>query len=284
MERNRQRQHRPVRRLVLLACLAAMGPVAAQAARLTESAAPAQWRLVSAERLDQVRGGFDMPDLKLRLSFGLEQSVLVNGELVARTVLNMEQLREAVANQMAATRVSVLDTTAGMNAQIQAQVAEQLRAVGLRTTTINTTGQAQAEAAQALAALPGTATPPTAAPAAETASAADVGGVTQPAVSQPMVSASESAVSPVQVVSPAPAAATAATPPVTVVQNGAGNVVSSASVVGNDALSTVIQNSLDNQRIQVLTEVSASANSLQVLRAMNLGAAIREGVINSLRR
>ncbi|MCB1951420.1 MAG: hypothetical protein H6944_13085 [Zoogloeaceae bacterium] len=276
MERNHQCRQWRGGLLALLACTVAW-PVAAQQTRLSEFSAPPQWRVVSAQRLDQIRGGFDMPALKLRLSFGLEQSVLVNGELVARTVLNIEQLRQAVATQIEATRTSVLDTTAGLNAQIQAQVAEQLRAVGLRTTTINaTSSQAQAEAAQALAALPA-ATPAT--PAEAT--------VDQGVVSQPMVAANEGAgsgavVTPVQVLSPD--AQAPVTTPVTVVQNGSGNMVSSASVVGNDALTTVIQNSLDNQRIQVLTEVSASANSLQILRAMNMGATIREGVINSLRR
>ena len=85
-----------------------------------------------------------------------------------------------------------------------------------------------------------------------------------------------------QVVTPTPGTASI---PVAVVQNGVGNSVGTTSVVGNSSsVTTVLQNTLDNQRIQVLTEVSASANSLEVLRAMNLGESIREGVISSLRR
>lgn len=273
--------------LALLACATAPA-VAQDEARLTEWSAPAHWRLVSAQRLSQIRGGFELPDLQLRLSFGLEQSVLVNGELVARTVLTIERLRDAVGNQVNAARNTVLDSTAGLNAQIQAQVAAQLQAVGLRTTTINTASTPQAQAAAATAAVQAMA-PASNAPAAAASDPAPAASSTAPLASPPVVAASNTAVSSgsgkvsaVQVVSPAPGAQ--ATVPVTVVQSGPGNVVSGASVVGNDALSTIIQNTLDGQRIQVLTEVSASANSLRVLRAMDMAATIREGVINSLRR
>ena len=102
-----------------------------------------------------------MPALKLRLSFGLEAVGAGRRRTGGRTVLNIEQNCARRCDAIEATRTSVLDTTAGLNAQIQAQVVEQLRAVGLRTTTINaTSSQAQAEAAQALAALPA-ATPAT---------------------------------------------------------------------------------------------------------------------------
>ena len=284
----------------LMVCVAA--PVAAQGDALTAFAAPPTWRVMSAERLAEVRGGFEMPQLQLRLSFGLEQSVLVNGELVARTVLNIEQLRQSVAERVNATRTTMIDSAAALNSQIQAQVAAQLQSVGLRTTTINTVSPAQAQAeaasAAALAQAPVNAAPVAAATPASVAPVVSDAPVGAPSVSQPMV-ATETVATPtstassgapaqtatsVQVVSPVQDAPTVATVPVTVVQSGAGNVVSSASVVGNDAMTTIIQNTLDGQRIQVLTEVSASANSLQVLRAMNLNAAIREGVINSLRR
>lgn len=277
--------------LALLTCATAPA-VAQDEARLTEWSAPAHWRLVSAQRLSQIRGGFELPDLQLRLSFGLEQSVLVNGELVARTVLTIERLRDAVGNQVNAARNTVLDSTAGLNAQIQAQVAAQLQAVGLRTTTINTVSTPQAQAAAATAAVQAMA-PAAGAPAVVASDAVPTVSSTAPLASSPAgtpvvasantaVSSGSGEVGAVQVVSPAQAVQ--GTVPVTVVQSGPGNVVSGASVVGNDALSTIIQNTLDGQRIQVLTEVSASANSLRVLRAMDMAATIREGVINSLRR
>ncbi|MBT0963488.1 hypothetical protein [Denitromonas iodatirespirans] len=271
--------------VALLACTAA--PAAAQdEARLTAFSAPPQWRVLSAQRLSEIRGGFEMPDLQLRLSFGLEQSVLVNGELVARTVLNIERLRQSVGDRVSAVRNTVLDSTAGLNAQIQAQVAAQLQAVGLRTTTINTVSTPQAQTAVANAAAQAVAMPAAASPAAPASPPAAAASSPAPVASGASGAAAGSTgsgtVGSVQVVTPA--LAVQATAPVTVVQSGPGNVVSGASVVGNDAMNTIIQNTLDDQRIQVLTEVSASANSLQVLRAMNMAATIREGVINSLRR
>ena len=101
----------------------------------------ADWRMLEAEQLDEVRGGFEMPDLGLKLSFGLQQSILINGELVSRTVLNLQQLQNTIANQVAAARADVISTTAGISAQVQAQVAEQLRAVGLQTTPVTTVTQ-----------------------------------------------------------------------------------------------------------------------------------------------
>lgn len=47
---------------------------------------------------------------------------------------------------------------------------------------------------------------------------------------------------------------------------------------------TVIQNSMDGQRIQTITTINAAVNSAQVLRSMALQSAIRDGLIGSLRR
>ena len=250
----------------------------------------AGWRMLETEQLDNVRGGFDIPDLGLKLSFGLQQSVLINGELVSRTVLNLQHLQESIANQVAATRASVISTTAGISAQVQAHVAEQLRAVGLQTTPVTTVSQAgasqpiqgqTASAAPPVGGSPSTVStamvsqPVVAAPATGTTTATTSSPVTTP--STPVVTQTNA-----QVVSPTPGTTSI---PVAVVQNGAGNSIGATSVVGNSSsVTTVLQNTLDNQRIQVLTEVSASANSLEVLRAMNLGESIREGVISSLRR
>lgn len=135
---------------------------------------------VDAGELDEIRGGFEPADSSLRLSFGIERVVYINGQLVASTVLRINDL-QAVAG------------TGGVPA-----------------------------------ALP------------------DVGGALH------------------------------------VIQNGAGNGF--AVQVGANAAASVIQNTLDGQAIATVTTVSAAVNSLQVMRTLNLQSAIRDGVVDSLRR
>jgi hypothetical protein len=75
------------------------------------------------------------------------------------------------------------------------------------------------------------------------------------------------------------------------IQSGAGNSVaggafSSASGVGlnANAIGTVVQNTLDGQKIQNVTVINATANSLGVLRELNLQNSLRSSLIDSLRR
>lgn len=67
-----------------------------------------------------------------------------------------------------------------------------------------------------------------------------------------------------------------------VVQNGGGNAFQVQ--VGPSAYGTVIQNTLDNQRIQSVTTINAAVNSAQILRAISVQSAIHDGLVNSLRR
>lgn len=60
------------------------------------------------------------------------------------------------------------------------------------------------------------------------------------------------------------------------VQNGPGNSVQSGTV--GTGLSTVIQNSLDNQQIINQTVINASSNSLGIIKNMNLQTTINEAV------
>jgi hypothetical protein len=70
---------------------------------------------------------------------------------------------------------------------------------------------------------------------------------------------------------------------IALIQSGAGNTVSSgafsAASVGN-----VIQNALDGQKIQNVTVINATVNSLGVLRGLNLESSLRGALIDSLRR
>ena len=67
------------------------------------------------------------------------------------------------------------------------------------------------------------------------------------------------------------------------VQSGQGNTFL-PGVVSSTAVGTVIQNTLDNQKIQHVTVLNATVNSMQVLRAMNLQHAVRTAITDSIRR
>lgn len=67
------------------------------------------------------------------------------------------------------------------------------------------------------------------------------------------------------------------------IQSGAGNSVS-ASTISAASVGTIVQNTLDGQKIQNVTVINATANSLGLLRGLNLGSSLRGAVIDSLRR
>lgn len=70
---------------------------------------------------------------------------------------------------------------------------------------------------------------------------------------------------------------------IALVQTGARNSVA-AGAVSAASLVSVVQNSLDGQKIENVTVINASANSLGVLRGFNLQSSLRGAVIDSLRR
>lgn len=67
-----------------------------------------------------------------------------------------------------------------------------------------------------------------------------------------------------------------------VIQNGPGNAF--AAQAGANLAGTVIQNTLNDQKIQNVTTINAAVNSAQVLRAMSVQSAIQQGIVSSLRR
>jgi hypothetical protein len=157
-------------------------PPAAPEAAPEDSPSPQAFELAALDSgsLDNIRGGFEVADLNLKLSFGIERAVYINGELVTSTVLNIKDLQTAS------------------------------------------------------------------------------GGAGIPVV--------------------LPGNAGAA---LTVIQNGAGNNFSAQ--IGPNLAGTVIQNSLNDQRIVNTTTINATVNSAEILRSMNFLSNIRDGVIGSLR-
>ncbi len=69
---------------------------------------------------------------------------------------------------------------------------------------------------------------------------------------------------------------------IALVQNGAGNAV--LTNLGPGAIGTVIQNTLDGQKIQTLTTINATANSLGVLKSIEAQRNLRSAITDSLRR
>lgn len=133
--------------------------------------------------LDQVRGGFEVPGSNLKYAFGIERAVFINGELVARTVLRLQDL----------------GTVAGRGAPVQ-----ELTGVNGAAATVD------------------------------------------------------------------------------VIQNGPGN--NFTAQVGPNMVGTVIQNTLDNQKIQHVTTINATVNSMQMMRAMSVQSAVQSGIVDSIRR
>ena len=61
-------------------------------ARGTAAASQDGWEPVSAERLDETRGGFTTP-AGLEVSLGIQRLVTINGDIVAKTTLQIADIR-----------------------------------------------------------------------------------------------------------------------------------------------------------------------------------------------
>ena len=68
-----------------------------------------------------------------------------------------------------------------------------------------------------------------------------------------------------------------------VVQVGPGNSVDPAAL-GQNAATTVVQNTLDNQRIAAMTTLNVSVNTLSAFRSLNLGQSLQSALANPLGR
>jgi hypothetical protein len=69
----------------------------------------------------------------------------------------------------------------------------------------------------------------------------------------------------------------------TLIQNGPGNTFLSGPVSAA-TVGTVVQNTLNDQKIQSITAINATVNSLQLVRAQNFQSTLRGALIDSLRR
>ncbi len=110
--------HMPERLAISMLLVATAWPCAAadQAGTPSGSLGP-EWVALAPERLDRVRGGFDLPS-GLALSFGIERVVYVNGDLVATASVHIPDIARMTATQaqqLAEVRQGMLVQVGGGN-------------------------------------------------------------------------------------------------------------------------------------------------------------------------
>lgn len=67
-----------------------------------------------------------------------------------------------------------------------------------------------------------------------------------------------------------------------VVQNGAGNILTNG-IRSELPISTVIQNTLNDQSIETLTVINAGVNSLGLLKSINTQTTLKDALLGSLK-
>ncbi len=192
-----------------------------------------------------MRGGFELPG-GLMMSFGLERLVYINGELTSTIRLNVVELGELVATG------AVSPQTAETAQAIQAAQAGQVVPGGQAALPSQEAGSVQVAPSA-----------PAAGPSVQTARSSQTAQASQASPAAPAVPAASR---PVELGST-----------LAVIQSGAGNSVAT-EVRAAGALGTVIQNSLNDQRLQIVTTVHAKVNSLELLRADRLNQSIRDSL------
>lgn len=69
---------------------------------------------------------------------------------------------------------------------------------------------------------------------------------------------------------------------VALIQSGPGNVVRPGTLASS-SMGAIVQNTLNNQKIQAVTVINATLNSLEILKALNLQSAITSAINDSVR-
>ncbi len=285
---------------------------------------------VDPSRLDELRGGFDLGDIQVKI--GIEQVVMINGVLQSTTVLRLAEIGNTIAEAQARVTTTLAEAQARLNttlAEAQARIAEiQAPASGgasapsvpsaaapastpsaaVATSTPSVAAPASTPSAAVAASTPSVAAPastpsaaapastPSAAVAASTPSAAVAASTPSAAVAASTPSAAVTASTPsvavaastpgVALPAPAPSAVlpVAAALPVgaalAIIQNGPNNSVSTA--LNGASLATIIQNSLDNQHVQVITKVDAAVNSAEIMQGLRLNQALDEALTRAM--
>lgn len=228
------------------AAVAAVAPVAPRvhAARTTM----ASWKPVAQERLDDLRGGFDV-GAGLQVSFGIERAVFINGALVVATSLTIPDVSRITAAQASQLAVA-LGVAAGAGAGAGAAVSSALAANPVTGTNGSSTASSSSSST-------GT-----------SASATGNPGTTLTSLPATAVSAGSAVVTTNGALS--------------LIQNGPGNSAAASMLAGTPA--TVIQNTLNNQSIQNLVTINAGVNTLQAFRAQVASSTLNNALLNAASR
>jgi len=67
------------------------------------------------------------------------------------------------------------------------------------------------------------------------------------------------------------------------IQTGAGNIVHSDSLPPA-SMATIVQNTLNNQKIQNVTVINATVNSMEILKTLNLQSVVNNAINDSVRK
>lgn len=267
----------------------------------------AGWKPVAREKLDETRGGFEMPGLQV--SFGIERAVYINGALVVATSINIPDVARMTAEQAAhlATTLGptiVANTNAAVASALAANPVTAAAAAALAGQGSSASagaagsaaGSAGAGGAAASAANGGSVASAGAAGASSSASGATGTAGAASAGSAGTVASAGGAASTAGTASAGAASgASAAGLPTTVVatatgqvstngllnviQNGPANSAAVGSLAGTPV--TVIQNSLNNQSIRSLMTIDASVNTLQAFRSQLANTTLQNALIRA---
>ncbi|WP_454732536.1 MULTISPECIES: hypothetical protein [Cupriavidus] len=189
----------------------------------------ASWKPVEQDRLDDLRGGFDVGS-NLQVSFGIQRAVYINGDLVVATSLTIPNLSRITADQ--ATRLA-----AALGVATGAGAAAVNNALASHPATAGNGGNGSSNGGNGGSGSAG--------------GSAGAAGTAMTSLPAAMVSAGAATVTTNGVMS--------------LIQNGPGNSAAASALAGSPA--TVIQNTLNNQSIQNLVTINAGVNTLQAFRA-----------------
>jgi hypothetical protein len=216
------------------------------------------WKPVEQERLDDMRGGFDVGGLQV--SFGIERAVYINGALVVATSINIPDVSRITTDQAtklaAALGPSIISSTQN---SVNASLAGSPATAGIQLGNGGSASSAGASAsANGGAGAPGSAG--TAAANGASASSTGAAGSSMVVIGTPTGQVVTNGV-------------------MTVIQNGPGNAAAVGSMAGAPA--TVIQNTLNNQSIRSLMTIDASVNTLQAFRNQVASAALNNALLRA---
>ncbi|MEM5429588.1 flagellin [Cupriavidus oxalaticus] len=226
----------------------------------------AGWKPVAHDKLDEMRGGFEVPGLQV--SFGIERAVYINGALVVATSINIPDVGRITADQAAR-----LATTLGPAIVASTNAAVDSALAGLTGGANGSAGSSSAGSASAGSASAGSSASASGAEGAASATSAAANGGSASASG-----AAGAAGLPATVVTTG-TGQVVTNGLLNVIQNGPGNAAAVGSLAGTPT--TVIQNSMDNQSIRSLMTIDAGVNTLQAFRSQLANATLQDALMRA---